>query len=148
MHIRVDEPDGLSEALSFAPRVNALCNNHDPASWAELASMAPNKESALDFLVNKANYVLEEGAAIKKRGKDHQTLAEAMSRYDFMVSAYGYSDFLGRNPSHQRELFAESKAFGEEHASIFLLLVVTLVPASGIAFLLIQRRKGEDDRLP
>ena len=140
--IHIDSPHGLNEALSFAEDINGLCNNHSQSSWSTLGSNKPSDPDALDFLVNKSNYTCVNDIVTKANDTDHQLLSEAISKYDFMVLHYGYSDFLNRHPSNSQIQNKPNSTFIDQSG---VIIAVTLIGVATLScYIIYKKRKVAD----
>ena len=76
-------------------------------------------------------------------GSTTQIVANAMSKYDYIVGKYGtatYSDFINRNPAQFGNTFIHS--FTEDNTNYLIVISVTVISMLAVTgFIIIRKRK-------
>ena len=92
--VQIINPTGLDDARDFAALINDECHAAEK-DWETLAELYDLLDAEAQAFLTSAEYTLD-GDDVIKADSTHYEIAEAISRYDYMVATYHFTDFMGR----------------------------------------------------
>ena len=116
-------------------------------TWADISNLYDSIWSTDEqALLKNATFTVSgsgSSTVVTPTGSTTQIVANAMSKYDYIVGKYGtatYSDFINRNPAQFGNTFIHS--FTEDNTNYLIVISVTVISMLAVTgFIIIRKRK-------
>lgn len=139
--IQIINPSGLANARAFAKFINQVCANPTASNWENLENdkWSDLSSDAKAFLTG-ATYTLN-GDDVTKGDDTHYEIAEAMSRYDYMVKTYNFDNFMQR--SIESNIIRPFNMNADSDVITVVIIVLSITSATAIGAYFFLRKKKE-----
>ena len=138
--IHIVNPTGLSYARTFATWINQVCAEPTQSHWDDLSSKWDQRSAETKAFLTNAHYTLD-GDDVTKGDDTHYEIAEAISRYDYMVKTYHFDNFMGRTIESNRITPINTVS---SNVAIIIVTTISLVSVSALGAYFLLRKKKEE----
>ena len=141
----IELPEDLEEAINFGESFFDVCGDVNASKWADIKDdydvLAELYPGAVTYL-RSATYELSGSGnetVVTKTGSTHYLLAFYMSQYDYMVTTYSLTNFIGRSISPSSVIRVSNQNTNNALIVIAIVSTASLLLLGG--YLFIKKKK-------